>query len=75
MKFLFIVFLFFVLFVFLFGFSILRMLFGWVFGKPQQRQGGRSSQTGAKQADASSSSKKIIAPDEGEYVDYVEIKD
>ncbi|MDR2682802.1 MAG: DUF4834 family protein [Dysgonamonadaceae bacterium] len=77
MRFLFIVFLLFVLFVFLFGFSILRMLFGGIFGtKPDHRQ-QKQTQTHRKQQpeNASSASKKIIASDEGEYVDYVEIKD
>ncbi|MDR1526716.1 MAG: DUF4834 family protein [Dysgonamonadaceae bacterium] len=79
MRFLFIVFLLFVLLVFLFGFSILRMLFGGIFGtRPgNRRQQNKQSQAHSKQnqTNASSASKKIIASDEGEYVDYVEIKD
>jgi hypothetical protein len=77
MKFLFIIFLLFVLFVFLFGFSILRLLFGGLFRKPVYRSTGKSSrsQQASDTSSKPSSSKKIIAPDEGEYVDYVEIKE
>ena len=77
-KFLFIAFFLFVLFVFVFGFSILRMLFRGIFGiKPKNVQQNKQSKTSQKQRPptASSASKKIIASDEGEYVDYVEIKD
>lgn len=71
MKFLFALFLLFVLFVFLFGFSILRMLFGGLFGKPRRPE--QKSNTSSRAS--TDSSKKIISSDEGEYVDYVEIKD
>ena len=78
MKFLFMIFLLFVLFVFVFGFSVLRMLFRGIFGlksnsRPQNRQTNTSQKK--QQPTPSSASKKIIASDEGEYVDYVEIKD
>jgi hypothetical protein len=69
MKFLLIIFLLFV-FVFLFGFSILRAILSRLFGGPSE--GRRKPESSSK---AASSSKKIIASDEGEYVDYVEIKD
>jgi hypothetical protein len=77
MKFLFITFLLFVLFVFLFGFSVLRMLFNGLFGtKPKsgnhaqnQQRANQDRQPQPKKA------KKIIEPDEGEYVDFEEIKD
>ena len=78
MKFLFMIFFLFVLFVFLFGFSILRMLFRGIFGiKPKSPQQNKQAATNQqkRQPTASSASKKIIASDEGEYVDYVEIKD
>jgi hypothetical protein len=69
-------FLLFVLFVFLFGFSILRMLFGGIFGtKPDKQKERKQSQTRQNSSTASTASKKIIASDEGEYVDYIEIKD
>jgi hypothetical protein len=75
MRFLFIVFLLFVFFVFLFGFSILRLLFRGIFGKshPQNKSTRQRQQPDPSQD--SSAAKKIIASDEGEYVDYVEIKD
>ena len=83
MKYLFVIFLLFVLFVFLFGFSILRMFFRGLFGikpKPENVQQNKQSKTSQQQrssatSSSSSSSQKIIASDEGEYVDYVEIKD
>jgi hypothetical protein len=81
-KFLFIIFLFFVLFVFLFGFSIIRLLFGGLFGtrpgQNQQRTNRQQAQNRDKnktQSSSKSNTKKIIDSDEGEYVDYVEIKD
>ena len=70
--------LFIVLFIFIFGLSTLwrrlRDLFGTT---PQNRQQAKQTQTNQKKrpSTASTASKKLIAPDEGEYVDYVEIKD
>ncbi|MDR2804730.1 MAG: DUF4834 family protein [Dysgonamonadaceae bacterium] len=75
MRFLFIVFLLFVFFVFLFGFSILRLLFRGIFGKSNPRNKSSRQQSQTHQPQDSSASKKRIASDEGEYVDYVEIKD
>ena len=79
-KFLFTIFLVFVLFVFLFGFSVLRMLFGGLFGtrprpnrpKMEQQQSQAKTRT---QANSPFIQKKIIDPNEGEYVEYEEIKD
>jgi hypothetical protein len=53
------------------------MFFGGIFGRTGRQHPGKQSQTRRKQgsSNASSASKKIIASDEGEYVDYVEIKD
>jgi len=68
----------FVLFDFLLGFAILRRLFREIFGiKPPYQQHSKQSHTNQKrhQSNTTSASKKIIASDEGEYVDYVEIKD
>ena len=79
MKFLFLVFLFFVLFVFIFGFSVLRMLFRGIFGiRPNSSRNTSSNQQKSKQDTNKtnvSTPKKIITRDEGEYVDFVEIKD
>jgi predicted lipid-binding transport protein (Tim44 family) len=77
MKLLLAIFLFFG-FIFLFGFSILRIFLGKLFGIDQRPPRSRQSQSREKQKSSdtsSSASKKIIASDEGEYVDYVEIKD
>ncbi|MDR1632763.1 MAG: DUF4834 family protein [Dysgonamonadaceae bacterium] len=70
--------LFIILFLFLigafFGFSVFRFLFG---GRPTPKQ-GRQFQNRTKQNQSSSKSKqakKIISRDEGEYVDFEEIKD
>jgi hypothetical protein len=79
-KFFFTVFLVFVLFVFIFGFSILRMLFGGLFGsKPKQNQKTTQNKNAYTQqkppASSSRHQKKIIDPNEGEYIEYEEIKD
>jgi cytoskeletal protein RodZ len=78
-KFLFTIFLVFVLFVFIFGFSILRLLFGGLFGtRPKQNQKKTNQQTQSKtqtRQTSSSPQKKIIDSNEGEYVEYEEVKD
>ena len=77
-KFLFITFLIFVLFVFIFGFSVLRMLFGGLFGTPRNKQKQpfqeTKKQTQQTRTTSSKNEKKIIDSDEGEYIDYEEIK-
>jgi Sec-independent protein translocase protein TatA len=77
MKFLITIFLVFILFVFLFGFSILRFLFGGLFGTVQnQRKANRQSQNKKQtQQKSKSNTKKIFNPNEGEYIDYEEIKE
>jgi hypothetical protein len=57
-----------------FGFSVFRFLFG---GRPASKR-TQQSQNRSKQNQSSSKSKqkkKIINSDEGEYVDFEEIKD
>jgi lipopolysaccharide export LptBFGC system permease protein LptF len=74
MKFILLIILFLFLMGAFFGFSVFRFIFG---GRPAPRQ-SRQSQSRSKQNQASSKSKqakKIISRDEGEYVDYEEIKD
>jgi len=67
------------LFGFLFGFSVLRMLFKAIFGIPSDSRKSSSNQQKAKQTTRKSSTpsapKKIISREEGEYIDYEEIKD
>lgn len=84
MKFLFLIFLIFVLFVFLFGFSILRTIARILFGtrsKQQPTSSGTYSKSDHKsthtnqQQTKSSQQKKIFTPDEGEYIEYEEVKD
>jgi len=64
---------------FLFGFSVLRMFFRAVLGLQTPPRKSSSNQQKAKQASNKSSTpppaKKIISREEGEYVDYEEIKD
>jgi hypothetical protein len=57
----------------LFGFSVSRLLFG----RPKQSQNSQRKTTRQAQSDksANSKTKKIITKDEGEYVDFEEIKD
>ena len=78
MRFLFLVFLCFVLFVFIFGFSVLRMLFRSIFGTASKSRSTSSNQQKSKQTNKQKNAapvKKIFNRDEGEYVDYEEIKD
>ena len=71
--------IFFVLFVFIFGLSTLWRRLRELFGtNPQNRQQNQQQNQQAptnQKKRSSTGSKKIIASDEGEYVDYVEIKD
>lgn len=87
-KFLFIMFFFFILLVFLMGFSILRTFKNMLFGSSnkgkkeagQRRQtnhytsGSRDGSRHEQEHARSGSRKKIFAKDEGEYVDYEEVK-
>lgn len=86
-KFLFVMFFFFILLVFLMGFSILRtvknILFGSVSsgkksGQHRQTSGyssnAHSGKSSREEYSSKSSRKKIFTKDEGEYVDYEEVK-
>lgn len=87
-KFLFVMFFFFILLVFLMGFSILRTFKNMLFGsgsssgkKGEQRRQTSSYSGGQQQSHdtagddyASANRKKIFAKDEGEYVDFEEVK-
>jgi len=53
---------------FLFGFSLSRFLFG---GKPTSNQNQTQNQSSSR----FKKTKKIISRDEGEYIDFEEIKD
>ena len=52
-----------------FGFSVRRFLFG---DRPTPNQNQRQNQSSSK---SSKKAKKIISHDEGEYIDFEEIKD
>lgn len=84
-KFLFVMFFFFILLVFLMGFSILRTFKNMLFGsgsnsgkKGEQRRqtnGGQQPPHNTTEEDyASVNRKKIFTKDEGEYVDFEEVK-
>ena len=83
-KFLIVSFFMFLLLALLMGFSVLRMIRNFIFGsgdtqkkhKSQHRKSSSSSsrQQRSQHNTASSSRKKIISDDEGEYVDYEEVK-
>ena len=68
-----------VAFTILFGFSFLRMIFKAIFGinNSTPRSASSNQQKGKQPKNQSNSSpaKKIITRDEGEYIDYEEIKD
>lgn len=87
-RFLFIVFALFFLLMFLMGFSVVRTFKGLFFGSgnkrnTQQRPGNRNTSSSNRQQqqqarqeqENASLRKKIFNKDEGEYVDYEEIKD
>ena len=86
-KFLFVMFFFFILLVFLMGFSILRTFKNILFGsgssngkKGEQRRqtstnsSRQQSYNTAEEDYTSANRKKIFAKDEGEYVDFEEVK-
>lgn len=82
LKFLFIMFFFFILLVFLMGFSIFRAFKYIFFGKDtnvnknssKRSQEKTSSNNPTSQSNSSAEKKKIFSKDEGEYVDYEEVK-
>ncbi|RHJ90794.1 DUF4834 family protein [Parabacteroides bouchesdurhonensis] len=84
-KFLFVIFFFFILLVFLMGFSILRTFKNIFFGSgssnkaTEQRRRSNSNRTTASDRYSNDENrpqhrKKIFPKDEGEYVDYEEVK-
>lgn len=87
-KFLFVIFFFFILLVFLMGFSILRTFKNILFGsgssrgkKGEQRSqtssassGQRTTTTVEDENTNAANRKKIFPKDEGEYIDYEEVK-
>ena len=77
LGFLFIVGLLTIAFALLFGFSFLRMLFRAIFGTGTKTRNVSSNQQKKEQTNKqpNSSVKKIITREEGEYVDFEEIKD
>jgi flagellar biosynthesis component FlhA len=84
-KFLFVIFGFFLLLMALLGFSVFRVFKRILFGsgdttKQQQarhaeEQRRRNKQQTTQQTHTKTTKKKIISKDEGEYVDYEEVKD
>ena len=84
-KFLFVLFFFFILLLVLMGFSVLRMFKNFLFGSESSgRKSKKGHQTSHTSSRSSSSSreeptvhvhrKKIFTEDDGEYVDYEEVK-
>ena len=84
-KFLFVIFFFFILLVFLMGFSVLRTFKRIFFGSGsssnstgQHRRAANSGNTAndayQDESQRNQQRKKIFAKDEGEYVDYEEVK-
>ncbi|MDR2138827.1 MAG: DUF4834 family protein [Tannerella sp.] len=78
-KFLVFLFLFFLLLVSLLGFSALRTFKAILFGSPKKRTRAHSSTSAdrqrARESRSRPSRKKMIAKEEGEYIDYEEVKD
>ncbi|MDR3217408.1 MAG: DUF4834 family protein [Dysgonamonadaceae bacterium] len=68
--------LFFFIFIGLFfGFSVSRFLFGASSRQNRNKSGASQSQRTTSKPSSKPAQKKIIKPDEGEYVDFEEIKD
>ena len=75
-----IIFLFGFILLSLLGFSVLRSFREFFFGSPKSKQRSASQNRQRSQAKSSTnqqkqSRKKVISADEGEYVDYEEVKD
>lgn len=71
-KFILFIFFFIILLGFLAGFSIIRSIRNLLFGPPQGARNNRKQRrTGP---DKQASRKKIFKKDEGEYIDYEEVK-
>ena len=65
-------------FTLLFGFSFLRMLFSAIFGtrpKPQAKSSNQQKKKQTNKQQNTSTVKKIFTHEDGEYVDFEEIKD
>jgi hypothetical protein len=62
--------------MFLAGFSVMRSIRDIFFGSPQSRQrtGATGKNASHKQTGSQKKQKKIFNKDEGEYIDYEEIK-
>ncbi|MDR1557006.1 MAG: DUF4834 family protein [Tannerellaceae bacterium] len=76
-KFLLFIFFFIILLGFLAGFSILRSLRDALFGPPSGSRKSQQQTTAGKKTShnrSAASRKKIIRKDEGEYIDYEEVK-
>jgi predicted metalloprotease len=82
-KFLFVIFFFIILMTLMLGLSFLRTLKRVLFGESESEKKARQQQRAAQHAskqksanrqEAASSKKKVFGKDEGEYVDYEEIK-
>ncbi|MDR3142393.1 MAG: DUF4834 family protein [Tannerellaceae bacterium] len=83
-KFLFVIFFFIILMTLMLGLSFLRTLKRVLFGESESEKKARrqyraaqhaSKQKNANRQEAASSKKKAFSKDEGEYVDYEEIKE
>ncbi|MDR1454887.1 MAG: DUF4834 family protein [Tannerella sp.] len=78
-KFLIFLFFFFLILVSLLGFSALRTFRNILFGNPKKRTQAHSSDAADRQRRRNSqphpSHKKIIPKNEGEYIDYEEVRD
>ncbi|MDR3261239.1 MAG: DUF4834 family protein [Tannerella sp.] len=77
-KFLFFIFFFVFILASLLGFSVIRSIKSFFFGEPKSRNRQRSApynQQRSKPASGKRPYKKIIPEEEGEYVDYEEIKE
>ena len=77
-KFLFLLFGFFLLLVLLLGFSVIRTFKRILFGAPKTETGRRHTNPTAGQQQARAeeyAKKKLFTKDDGEYVDYEEVKE
>ena len=79
-RILFVIFLFGFILLSLLGFSVLRSFRDFFFGNPKSKQrtasqNRKNTQTKSSTKSQQQNRKKVIAADEGEYVDYEEVKE
>lgn len=61
--------------ILLFGVSVFSLIFNALFGGKKKRESEKRPQQNSYQPSQTPKNKKVITPEEGEYIDFEEIKD